>query len=102
MAKLTLETIFTWASRGLLLVIAILYLTMGVFKKCTGEEWLSCKITGTFFDWVGSIVFLAGVVFLSGLIVPLNNYVNRLKIGVAVNIVLFVLSFVSIVLVWNL
>lgn len=102
MAKLTMETVITWLSRGLLLVIAALYLIMGVFQKCTGEEWLSCKITGSFFDWVGSITFLAGVVFLSGLIVPLNNYVNRLRIGPSINVIMFVIAVLSIVLVWNL
>jgi hypothetical protein len=95
------EKVATWISRGILALIVVLFFALGVFGKCTGEEWLACKFTGSVFDILGTILFLAPLVVISGLVPAVRSYMDSKK-GVPWNLVLFGAGVLGIILIWNL
>lgn len=81
-------------------LVAVAYVAYAVIFKqpCDiDRQYLSCRITGTLWDWIGSILFVGGCLSLSGVL----NWVYKPKTEVVW--VLIAASLVlGLILVWNL
>lgn len=67
-------------------LVALAYILFGfVFKQpCDiDQQYLSCRITGSFWDWLGTILFVGGCVSLSGAL----NWVYKVKGNVSMAII---------------
>ncbi len=93
-----------WVARIACLVIAIVFILFGlVFKQpCDIDAiYLSCRLTGSFGDWLGCIMFFGGLVLMSGIVPSTRDWTNAPNSS-ALGIGLFVLMVIGIVLLWNL
>lgn len=91
-------------SRLVCLAFALIYIAFGIVfrQKCDIDKiYLSCRLTGTVGDWIGSIMILAMLFFMSGIHKGINNLYNPPG-SVGLGIVVFVLGAIGFVLVWNL
>lgn len=82
---------------GLVAVFYIAYAT--IFKQpCDiDKQYLSCRITGTVADWIGSILFVGACLSLSGVL----NWVYKVKGNVAA-IAIGAAGVLGAIIVWNL
>lgn len=90
--------------RGILFLVAACFLGYGLFFKqpCgTDADFLSCRLTGTWADWVGSIVFLTGLTVMSGIHKGLKHLGNPPNTS-AGNVIMFVAMVLGAILFWNL
>ena len=81
-------------------LVAAFYVAYAVFFKqpCDIDgQYLSCRVTGTLWDWIGSILFVGGCLSLSGVL----NWVYKPKTNVVWGIIVVSLL-LGIILVWNL
>ncbi len=87
--------------RGILLLVAVAYVVF-LFNKqpCNSidKEFLSCNVTGSWGDWVGSIIFIGGLVWLSGIFKGLRGLSDSPKFN-SMNWVFFVVMAAGIGLV---
>lgn len=100
MKEKTLWTI----SRAILLVIAVLFILFGLVIKqpCDIDNiYLSCRLTGSIADWIGSIGFLASVVWLSGIMKGFAHLQSPPG-STSGNLIAFAVAAISVLLFWNL
>ncbi len=98
------EQILWLVVRSLFLIIAILFAVYGLFIKqpCDVDAvFLSCRLTGSVADIIGSIMFFGGMVFMSGIVKGLRNMWNAANTSTW-NIVAFVVTALGAILFWNL
>ncbi len=81
-------------------LVAVAYVAFAVIFKqpCDiDKQYLSCRITGTWADWLGSILFVGACLSISGAL----NWVYKVKAD-AVGVIIGVAGVAGILLVWNL
>jgi hypothetical protein len=79
--------------------VALAYIAFIFFKQpCDiDKQYLSCRVSGTLWDWVGSILFLGGCLSLSGVL----NWVYKPKTEV-VWVIVGAMTVLGAIIVWNL
>jgi hypothetical protein len=90
--------------RIILLIIALVFIGYGIIWKpeCDSDQtFLACRLTGSIFDIIGSILFLGGLVWVSGIIKGISNLYNPPGSGMW-NYIWFVLMLAGIMLFWFL
>ena len=81
-------------------LVAAFYVAYAVFFKqpCDiDKQYLSCRITGSLADWLGSIIFVGSCLSLSGVL----NWVYKLK-GEVAGVIIGALGLLGAIIVWNL
>ena len=90
--------------RCFLLLIALLYIGYGLIWKpeCDIDKvYLGCRLTGTVGDWIGSLMFIGGLVWLSGIIKGTHN-LSSPPASTTTNWLWAAGAAIGIILVWNL
>lgn len=94
------EKILYLVMRVIVGLVAAAYVLYAVFLKqpCDiDKQYLSCRITGSIADWVGSILFVGACLSLSGIL----NWVYKVKGNVA-SVVIGAAGVLGAIIVWNL
>ena len=89
--------------RLILLLIAFLFVLYGLFLKqpCDLDAvFLSCRLTGTWGDFLGGALFLTGLVTMSGIVKGFDNLSNPPNTSLG-NLLVFAATALGIVLFWN-
>lgn len=97
------KTVWT-IGRVILSAVVVLFVLFGfIFKQpCDIDKiYLSCRLTGTIADWIGSIGFLASVVWLSGIMKGFAHLQSPPG-STSGNLIAFAVAAISVLLFWNL
>lgn len=68
-------------ARIILAVILLVFLGFALFGKSSGnaidKPWLADRITGSLFDWIGVLLFIAGIAWIGGLADLISNAAGK-------------------------
>lgn len=90
--------------RLFLALIGVLFIVFGLIVKqpCDLDAvYLSCRLTGTIWDWVGTIGFLGSLLVMGGAFKFINKSLSAPNSLDTKLVALMVLAVGSIVLLWN-
>lgn len=94
------EKIVYLVMRIIVLLVVAAYVLFGLVwrQPCDiDKQYLSCRVTGSIADWLGSIMFIGGCLSLSGVL----NWVYKVKGNVSMAII-GVVTVAGILMVWFL
>lgn len=98
------EDKFVWLIVRLILLAIAVSFTIFAFshQPCDVDNvFLSCRLTGTAADWIGSIMFIGGLVWMSGIIKGVRNLVSPPG-STSGNYIVFAIVVLGAILFWNL
>lgn len=95
----------TWVVvRSIIALVAVLFVVYGVFvdQPCDIDAvFLSCRLSGSLFDIIGSGLFVGGLLAISGVFKGLDYMYNPINSS-KWNLIAFAVMVIGVVLFWNL